>query len=118
MNGRRWTDTEHERLIAMARDGDLFSTIAAALDRPVEDARSKYLELISAMSHAARRDTRRTRDINLKLPLQGFSLAGAEQLADRDARAMAAHHSVTAALLGDPLPGRSALDLKQGSVSP
>lgn len=108
----RWTDREHRRLIELARAGELFSTIAEMMDRPTEGVRSKYLDLLDAMTLSARQDTRVERDSNLKLP--GRSLASDAQLADRDARALARtmHRSLTAILCGDPLPGWSAFDRK------
>lgn len=42
----------------------------------------------------------------------------AAQIADRDELARLRHHSITAALCGDPLPGRSALDQRNSGAQP
>lgn len=51
--------------------------------------------------------------VRAKLHIERAFRAPAEVLAERDRRMALEHASLTAALLGDPLPGRSALDKRK-----
>lgn len=109
-NGTLWTNDEVERMVTFARNGVPFSAIGGELGRSVSGVRLKFKEYAASLTTAQRKALWLERDTNLQLPIYG--LASAAQLADRAAREATAPSSLTAALLGDPLPGRSALDLR------
>jgi hypothetical protein len=109
-NGVLWRKDEVDEMVAMARNGQPFRAIADHLQRPISGVRLKFKEYARSLTPSSRKALWAERDENLQLPIAG--LASAAQLADRAAREATTPSSITAALLGDPLPGRSALDLR------
>lgn len=107
---QKWTDAQLATLIEMARGGVSMVTIGAELGRSRDAVSSKFQEYCRGLDPASRKEMWAHRDQHLQLPV--YSVAGPAQLADRAAREAAGHRSITAAVFGDPLPGRSALDMR------
>lgn len=109
-NGSLWTNDEVDLMVAMARNGQTFTAISGDLQRSTSGVRLKFKEYARSLTPKMRKALWEERDVNLRLPIQG--LASAAQLADRAAREAILPASLTAFVFGDPLPGRSALDLR------
>lgn len=94
---RPWSERDVARLRAMRKAGQTFRTIDAALGRSTGASEQKFHQL----------DVRETLDaVAHERPARATTAV----LADRAARAGLDHPTITAAVFGDPLPGRSALD--------
>lgn len=83
---RLWTDDEVSRLIEMKRSGTDKRDIAAELGRTVESCANKLSSIVSL--------------IKVPEPMEA-------------AEPVVRHKSFTAFVMGDPLPGRSALDQRR-----
>lgn len=120
---KRWTPDDIAKLISMAEAGTAWAVIAEALSRGPDACHTKWRELRPAEDRA------RTRVARLAASKAASNTAApraprrdsrdAEVLAARAALAArrpvaAARRSLTALILGDPLPGRSALDQRDG----
>lgn len=104
-----WTDKETERLIQLRECGRRsWADIDRTLCRRPGSSRMKYHTLIAAGEAA----------VNILVGVHDIRQPVASQKArdDRAARAALNHTTLTAAFFGDPLPGQSALDKKQGNM--
>lgn len=100
---RGFTDEEIADLLRMREVDRLsFPQIDAALGRRHGVCKAKYQQLRDGGSLLVER--RLIEPPPIKVP--------EDRIADRDRRRALSPASITAALLGDPLPGRSALDLR------
>jgi hypothetical protein len=114
--GRIWTDSEDILLLEHAASGMFFAAIAGRHQRSKESVRLRYLELLRGMSREDRKAAKLARDENVKTPRFIGFLASDSEIADRDDRLRLKHSSLTAIVFGDPLPGRSALDLRNSNL--
>ena len=115
-NAVRWTPRDDADLLEHGAAGGTFDEFAERMQCAVESVRARYLRLLALMTVEERAEARRQRDNACK---QSNSLSRStveKRLAERAARRGLSHRSLTAELLGDPLPGRSALDQRQGSA--
>jgi hypothetical protein len=99
---RLWTAEDIDVLHRMRAAGHLFTDIDRALDRGIGASATKYGELHPSGA--------------IK-PIAGYDRTGVSHdlLRQRDRRMALQHHDLTAAIFGDPLPGRSALDQRRGT---
>lgn len=117
-NGETWNDDQIKQAAALwrehvARNGkskeDAYRIIAAHIDHSARGVEARYRRCGPhfAVSHAARPSrTYHFAHIQLEQRVEPSPIA----LAERDARINLAPQSTTAMLMGDPPPGRSALD--------
>jgi hypothetical protein len=98
---RPFSDEDVATLLRMRDvEGREFSEIDAALGRNPGVSCQKYRQIKGLQAPPRRMDEVRNADVP------------AECVADRDERFALSHASITSAFFGDPLPGRSALDLR------
>lgn len=100
-----WSDTAIAELFRLRDAGLTFVEIGAEIGRPERACRATYHSRLSSLRAAA-----------AARGLSAPSTAQERAFAERDARLRLDHPSITAAVLGDPLPGRSALDMRGGGV--
>ena len=111
----KWTTADDADLLKLAARGALFDDFALRMNCTAETVRARYSRLLARLTVEDRATARRLRD-NSRSRLNNLSvIATAKQLAERDARRHLSPRDLTAALLGDPLPGRSALDMRGGA---
>lgn len=108
MPRRTWSNTDLEKLARLReRDFLSWSEIGRVFERSSNACQMQYYKfkngLISADAPIRQRDSGQFR-----------AFVSVDQVADRDARNRLRHEraDITAELFGDPLPGRSALDLR------
>jgi transposase-like protein len=99
---RRFTPEEDARILRMRAEGETLAAVAAAVGRPNAASIFERLKVL-------RRDPNEDRRISRHLHHTASTSIPPEVIAERD-RAFACSQDLTAVLLGDPLPGRSALD--------
>lgn len=107
-NYRRWTAEEDARLLHLHDvKGWFFNAIDVELGRVNKASSDRYKRLMGQRGNVPRQPRTKTSRTVLRDAIR----------ADDIARASAGHTSITAMLLGDPPPGRSALDQKR-MISP
>lgn len=116
--GRKWTDEEVAALLKLKTNSMPLRTLALRLGRTTTSITEK-LRLINMTQH----DRQKRRDrINMhrygRYAMKTHHIVAAprpapDALAERDIRLSIAPRDLTAVLLGDPLPGYSALDRRQ-----
>ena len=129
MGGPRWEGDLWWRAKALVERGLTFRQAGLELGLTAAQVRNKWRhEMMSPEERKQRSDRekakRRLRPSNAyigkpKVPLskqQASSRPSEDLLAERDRRARIAPRDLTAALLGDPLPGFSALDRREVSA--
>lgn len=110
MNGA-WTTSEHETLLKLCESGIGWPAISSALGRTIPACKFQHARL--SRGFAKRIDNRPRKTDRAGKPLTHAEIkASASAEADRRARANLNPSSITAAIFGDPLPGRSALDMR------
>jgi hypothetical protein len=126
MKAERWTAEEVSCALEM-RDREMtVEQIGSALGRSTKSIKNKFHVLSMTPEQRAKRnkyerDRRRGRDKTFSrkagIVFEAHKArAPDEVIAERDARYSASHRDLTAAFFGDPLPGHSALDRKQGEA--
>lgn len=115
-NAVRWTPRDDSDLLQHAVTGGTFDEFAERMQCSAASVQQHYTRLLAKMTIEDRAEARRLRDNALKQRL-GLSRSVVERLmVEANARRGVAHRDLTAAVFGDPLPGRSALDIRQGSA--
>jgi excinuclease UvrABC helicase subunit UvrB len=127
MKAERWTAEEVSRAIEMRDLGMTADKIGVALGRSTKSIKNKFIVLSQTPEQRIKRneyERERRRDRDKTFSRKAGIVFEAHKaripdavIAERDARYSASHRDLTAAFFGDPLPGRSALDRKQGEAN-
>lgn len=107
---RPWTKQDINQLVALREvEKKQFGEIDEILGRSINSSRAKYHNVKALEGHPG--------DGMIRLDTSMRVSVSPRALAERDIRSHALlHQSPTAALMGDPPPGRSALDRKQANA--
>jgi hypothetical protein len=121
-----WTQDEITRALKLRDLGMTNERIGAALGRSTKAIKNKFNVLSQTPEQRAERNEyeRKRREGRYKTFARKAGIAFEAHkarvpdavIAERDTRYRASHRDLTAALFGDPLPGHSALDRKQGEA--
>jgi hypothetical protein len=103
-----WTNAERHQLMNLAVGGMMFVDIGEKMGRTRDSVAGQFTEMCHALSPAERRAVKDKRDTALRLPITGACVAG--PLEPVAVRPEPRYRDLSAALLGDPPIGRSALD--------
>lgn len=127
----RWTARESAELIALQERGDNWADIAEALGRTLPACQGQFYKIRPVNAPYKPRAPRVGAQVAPELPELVSVVAIAQApakppgarclstavlVADAELRARIAVLGLTAGLLGDPLPGRSALDMRLAGV--
>ncbi|WP_316172436.1 hypothetical protein [Bradyrhizobium sp. SZCCHNRI2049] len=102
-----WTHREMETLLRLAQAGETWTTINGEIGRGAHACENRFQRVATKLQKEARARALAARR-SLKAPVE--TPARKKPIAPI---VSAAPRSLTAAVLGDPLPGRSALDQRQ-----
>lgn len=111
----RWDEAEITRLLHLRYvEKRTLPVIAGKLSRSLNATQSKLAMLVRAERAAIVQGVAPPRGYGaVQIPsLTAKKASEAQALRERDERLARPHRSITAFMLGDPLPGRSALDLR------
>lgn len=125
---QRWNDIDISKLLAAVACGYHWGDIAQALGRTIGACQMQYFKCRPAGAPKKKRAVRiqQTRAVPLvpspsiafvqaaPAPPSVRRVSTAALIADAELRTRIALQGITAGLLGDPLPGRSALDRREG----
>lgn len=114
--GRPWTQEDTDKALGMARDRVPVEKIAAALDRTPGSVKGR-IDYVTMPSEKRQKVRDRINEYRRSFRSVGLVTVhgrpSAELLEERD-RLLSLPRDTTAELMGDPLPGRSALDRRRG----
>jgi hypothetical protein len=122
-----WTQDEITRALKLCDLGMTADKIGVDLGRSTKSIKNKFHVLSMTPEQRIKRneyERERRRDRDKTFSRKAGIVFEAHKaripdavIAERDARYSASHRDLTAAFFGDPLPGRSALDRKQGEAN-
>jgi hypothetical protein len=107
-----WTDAERRQMFDLAVGGMMFADIGEKMGRSKDSIAGQFNEMCHALLPAEREAIKDRRFDALRLPITGRCVVG--PLAPVIASPTPRYRNLSAAQLGDPPIGRSALDMRNG----